>query len=634
MKPTRNEEQQRYRTFTRRAMMLGGAKLLLLGGLAGRLYQLQVLESEKYSLLAEDNRINIRLLPPPRGRILDRFGQPLAVNRHNYRVLLVGEQIGDLDRSLDALTEIFPLTDSDRERIQREMRRKRAFVPITVRENLTWDQISRIALNAPDLPGISVDVGQSRLYPEGAALAHIVGYVGAVSERELTGEPLLSLPGFRIGKNGVEKQHDQVLRGSAGTSQVEVNALGREIQELKRDEGEPGHDIVLTLDAGLQSFVQQRLIGEQSAAGVVLNVDDGEVLAMASVPSFDPTLFNLGLSEQQWRGLVYDPLSPLTNKAIAGLYAPGSTFKMIVALAALEAGIAADNRVFCPGFMKLGNHRFHCWKRYGHGWMDMHAGIQQSCDVYFYDTARRVGIDRIAAMARRFGLGAPVGIDLPGEQGGTIPTQAWKLANIGEPWQGGETLVAAIGQGFVLATPLQLAVMTARLANGGREIVPRLTRALRGPDGKLTPAPEPPPAARSMGLDPAHLKLVQAAMDAVTNSQRGTAFRRRISEPGFAMAGKTGTSQVRRITKAERDAGVIKNEDLPWQRRDHGLFVGYAPVQAPRYACAVVVEHGGGGSTAAAPIVRDILLEAQLRARRRPDGPLLGAPLASVAKEA
>lgn len=621
MSERRNEEQGRYRGFARRAVMLGAGKLLLLGALAGRMYYLQVVEAEKYKLLAEDNRISIRLLPPPRGAIVDRFGTPLAVNEQNYRVLLVNEQVHDLEAALDELDRIVPLDALDRERIRKEIKRKRNFVPVTVKENLSWEQVSRIEVNAPELPGVSIDVGETRHYPYGDSLSHIVGYVAAVSEKELTGDPLLELPGFRVGKNGVEKMHDEQLRGTAGTSQIEVNAVGRMIKELSRQDGHGGREVVLTIDNHLQSYIHQRLANETSASAVVLDVDNGEVLALCSVPSYDPKPFNVGLSQKQWLTLVNDPLSPLSNKAISGLYAPGSTFKMMVALAALEAGLGADHKAYCPGFMALGNHRFHCWKRGGHGSLDLTGAIQQSCDVWFYDVGKRIGIDRIAAMARRFGLGDTVGIDLPGERGGAVPTKAWKLANIGEAWQGGETLVNAIGQGFVLATPLQLAVMTARLATG-KAVVPHVTRGLRGGGAPDVPIRVPAPP---LDVPEAHLQLMREAMDAVVNSQRGTARGSAIKEPGWEMAGKTGTSQVRRITKAERDAGVIKNEDLPWRRRDHGLFVAFAPVERPRYACAVVIDHGGGGSSAAAPVAHDILRETQRR------DPLGNQPLPLVA---
>ncbi|NIA68545.1 penicillin-binding protein 2 [Pelagibius litoralis] len=623
----KNEDNERHRAFSRRGLLLGGAQSLLLAGLAGRMYYLQVVEADRYKTLAEDNRINLRLLPPPRGRILDRFGYPLASNRQNFRVVLVREQAGDVERVLDALSRLMVLGEHDYKRVLREASRKRGFVPVTVRENLTWDEVSRVEVNGPDLPGVSIEMGQIRDYPYAAGMSHVLGYVAPVAERDLTGDPLLELPGFRIGKNGIEQKYDLPLRGAAGNSQIEVNAYGRVIRELNREEGKPGDELVLTLDGGLQTFTHQRLLGEKSASAVVMDIENGDVLALASTPSYDPNAFNIGLTVKQWNNLINDPLKPLNNKATTGLYAPGSTFKMVVALAALKAGISPDHRAFCPGHMTLGRARFHCWKRPGHGWVDMIRGIQHSCDVFFYEISRKVGIDNIAAMARQFGLGEPVGIDLNGEKGGVIPTRDWKLANIGEPWQGGETLIASIGQGFVLTTPLQLAVMTARLASG-KAVTPRLTRGVRaegeGPEGGEPPVPD----FATLDVPEAHLNIVREAMDAVSNHPRGTAYRARIQEEGWELAGKTGTSQVRRITMAERAAGVTKNEHLPWRRRDHALFVSFAPVHKPRYCCAVVVEHGGGGSKVAAPIARDLLIETQRRdPAGRPSMPILAVGL-------
>ncbi|WP_420349583.1 penicillin-binding protein 2 [Pelagibius sp.] len=618
----KNEDVERHRAFSRRGLLLGGAQALLLAGLAGRMYYLQVVESERYKTLAEDNRINLRLLPPPRGRILDRFGYALASNRQNFRVVLVREQAGDVERVLKALSQLIVLEEYDHKRVLREVSRKRGFVPVVVRENLSWGEASRVEVNGPDLPGVSIEMGEIRDYPYGASMSQVLGYVAAVAERDLTGDPLLELPGFRIGKNGIEQKYDLDLRGSAGNSQIEVNAYGRVIRELKREEGKPGDELVLTLDGGLQTFVHQRLMSEKSASAVVMDTENGDVLALGSVPSYDPNAFNIGLTVKQWNDLINDPLKPLTNKAVSGLYAPGSTFKMIVALAALKAGISPEHRVFCPGHMTLGRARFHCWKRHGHGWMNMIEGIKHSCDVYFYEVSRKVGVDNIAAMARQFGLGEPVGIDLYGEKGGVIPTRDWKLANIGEPWQGGETLVASIGQGFVLTTPLQLAVMTARLATG-KAVTPRLTRGVRAEvEGGDPPTPDFAP----LDIPEGHMRLMHEAMDAVSNHPRGTAYRARIEDEGWELAGKTGTSQVRRITMAERAAGVTKNEHLPWRRRDHALFVCYAPVHKPRYCCAVVVEHGGGGSKVAAPIARDIMIEVQRRdPAARPSLPIVAS---------
>ena len=599
-----------FKGFSRRAVVLGGAQMVLASALAGRLYYLQIVEADRYKKLSEDNRISIRLIAPPRGYIVDRFGNPLAVNKQNYRVILVAEQSPDVERTLDDVASIIDLTDYDRRRTLKEISRKRPFLPVTVRENLTWEEMARVEINTPDLPGVTIDVGQTREYVLGEQAAHVIGYVAAVAESDLTDDPLLEIPGFRIGKNGIEKNYDLALRGQAGTSEVEVNATGRVIRELNRDEGKTGAEMALTLDRELQQFAVQRL-GEESGAVVVMDIYTGEVLALASTPGFDPTVFNEGMTETYWRQLTSDARGPLHNKAIAGQYAPGSTFKVLVALAALESGVVnSDHRVFCSGAVALGDSRFHCWKKGGHGTLDMRHGIMQSCDVYFYDVARRVGVDRIAAMARRLGLGAAMGIDLPGERPGLIPDTDWKLATTGVAWQPGETLVAGIGQGYVLATPLQLAVMTARISNGGKAVVPHLSRDIVDRD---VFRPRPEPDFGELGLSPAALKTVTDAMIDVSNSPRGTAYGARIAEAGFEMGGKTGTSQVRRISKAERLTGVRKNEDLPWEERDHALFIGFAPTSEPRFACAVIVEHGGGGSKAAAPIARDVLLETQKR---------------------
>jgi penicillin-binding protein 2 len=606
-----SREPGRNRLFSRRATLLLGGQLGLFGLLAGRLYWLQVVESEKYQVLSDTNRISLRLVPPVRGKILDRRGEALAVNRPNYRIVLIPELTGNVATTLDVLGNLLSIGEADRRRILRDVARKRRFVPIVIKDNLTWDDVSRIAVNTQDLPGVQFDVGFSREYPLGSDLAHLVGYVAPPAESDLTGDPLLELPDFRIGRNGIERVYDLAMRGRGGTSQVEVNAVGRPIRELSRSDGDPGLDIALTIDAGLQRFCMQRLSREESAAAVVLEVGTGEVLAAVSWPSFDPNDFATGIPAGLWRQLLADTRGPLTNKAVSGMYAPGSTYKMLVALAALEAGVVTpDHRIACPGHMDLGDNRFHCWKRGGHGAVDMVEAIKQSCDVYFYEIARRCGIDRIAAMSRRFGLGQVLGVDLPAERSGLIPTRAWKEGLYKKPWAQGDTLVAGIGQGFVLSTPLQLAVMTARMVNGGRAIDPHLVRDRVEGRSLLARADA---AAPSLGIPPAHLTLMLKAMSGVVNDPRGTAFRARIEEPEFAMGGKTGTSQVRRITAQERASGMRKPHEVPWNERDHALFVGYAPVREPRYACAAIVEHGGGGSAIAAPIVRDILLEAQRR---------------------
>jgi penicillin-binding protein 2 len=598
-----HRESERTRVFTRRALVLGGSQLALFTALAGRLYYLQVVNADEYALLADENRINHRLLPPERGRVFDRHGVPLARNSPTYRVLIVREQTTDLRATLQALSRLIALPEGRIEEVIADAQARRPFVPITVREDLNWTEVARVSIHSPDLPGVTLVSGLIREYPAGEATAHVLGYVAPVSEQELTGEPLLELPEFRIGKNGIEKLYDRALRGRAGLVRFEVNALGREIKQLYRQDGEPGQDMRLTIDLDLQRYVQERLSAEPSASAVVLDVRTGEALALASVPTFHPGAFANGLSQETWRAWVNNPKAPLVNKAIAGQYPPGSTFKMIVALAALEAGVAGpEHEVLCPGFMQLGQHRFHCWRQWGHGKLTLVDAIAQSCDVYFYDLARKVGLEGIAEMARRFGLGQRLDIDLPGERPGLVPDRAWKLATRGVPWQKGETLVVGIGQGFMQVTPLQLAVMTARIANGGQAIRPWLALPPGGKEGPL----EAPP----LGVSEWALRFVKEGMHRVINGERGTAREARLPDPEITMAGKTGTSQVRRISRAERLTGVVKNEEKPWEERDHALFVAFAPYRKPRYAIAVVVEHGGSGSKAAAPIARDIMAKA------------------------
>jgi penicillin-binding protein 2 len=619
-----HRDAERMRVFTRRALLLGAGQLAMFGALGGRLYYLQVVDADGYALLADENRINHRLLPPERGRVFDRHGVPLARNSPTYRVLIVREQTSDLRATLEALGRLIVLPEERMAEVILEAEERRPFVPIAVRDDLSWAEVSRVSIHSPELPGVSVVSGLIREYPPAEVTAHVLGYVAPVSKPELTGDPLLELPELRIGKDGIEKAYDQALRGRAGLSRQEVNALGREIKQLYRQDGEPGQDIRLTIDLDLQRYVHRRLSDQPSASAVILDVRTGEVLALASVPTFDPSAFANGLSQETWQAWLNNPMAPLVNKAIAGQYPPGSTFKMIVALAALEAGIVGpDHEVPCLGFVQLRRSRFHCWKRWGHGKLTMIEAIAQSCDVYFYELARKVGVDGIAAMARRFGLGARLDIDLPGERPGLVPDRAWKLATQGVPWQKGETLVVGIGQGFLQATPLQLAVMTARIANGGRAIQPWLVRPPGGREAEVPP----------LEVSEWALRFVREGMFSVVNGERGTARQARLPDREIAMAGKTGTSQVRRISRNERVTGVRKNEEKLWEERDHALFVAFAPYRTPRYAVAVVVEHGGSGSETAAPIARDIMAKAlELDpARARPAIGLDGGPTAPAA---
>jgi penicillin-binding protein 2 len=601
---------ERHRMFSRRATILVGGQALMFAVLTWRLYALQVVRGKRFKTLAEENRISLRLTIPPRGLIVDRTGREIAANQQEFRAVIVAERIKNIRHTLNVLQGIIQFDRPERLRVLKEIRRRPRFVPVAIRRSLTWEQVAQVEVNSPDLPGVYIEQGLARRYPYGQATAHVIGYVAAVEEKEQTGDPLLQLPEFRIGKNGIERSYDLALRGLAGARQVEINAHGRVIRELSRKRGTPGKKVVLTLDAELQKFTAERL-KDVSGAAVVMDIHTGEVLALASTPAFDPEVFGEGINRKLWRKYLTNPKAPMTNKVIAGQYAPGSTFKLVVALAALEAGVITPHTGFvCPGFKNMGNARFHCWKRGGHGMMTLHQGIKQSCDVYFYNVALKVGVDRIAAMAHKLGLGGLLGLDLPGERKGSIPSTAWKMKMMKQPWYPGETLVAGIGQGYVLATPLQLAVMTARIANGGFAVSPHLARddiegREVGPRTKRTFKP--------IGVSKKSLELVMSGMNGVTNEPGGTAYWTRITEKGLWMSGKTGTSQVRRITKAERARGVKKNSALPWELRDHALFVAFAPHDAPRFSCAVIVEHGGGGSRAAAPVAKDILTETQKR---------------------
>jgi penicillin-binding protein 2 len=591
---------------TRRGLILMSTQLAFGVVLAYRMRQLQVVETERYRVLAEENRINIHLIPPVRAEIFDRNGVPLAVNRQNYRVVMIREQAGDVEKMLDQLGLIIDIPENRRRRVLKEMRQKSAFVPVAVAEHLDWYDFAAVNSNIPSLSGVQAEVGLTRSYSNGELTAHIIGYVSRVTERDLEAQeianPVLQIPGFQIGKTGIERALEDELRGQAGTRRIEVNATGRVIREIDRIDGNPGIDLHLTLDLAMQAYLRERL-EDESAAVVVMDVNNGDLVALASNPTYDPNLFVRGIPTSDWERLLNDDHRPLANKWGSGMYPPGSTFKMMVALAALEAGVVAPGeRVFCNGSMKLGNRRFHCWRRGGHGHVHLRQALEQSCDVYFYDMARRVGIERIAEMARRFGLGVAADLPIPAIKGGLIPDKDWKVRSYDEAWQLGDSLNSAIGQGFVLATPLQLAVMAGRIASG-RGVHPRLIRARGG-----VPVPVRQPS--DLGLSPEHLALVQGGMFDVVNSRRGTARRSRIADETHAMAGKTGTSQVRNISAAERAAGVTRNADLPWARRDHALFVCYAPFDKPKYAVSVIVEHGGGGSAVAAPIARDVMMRA------------------------
>jgi penicillin-binding protein 2 len=591
----------------RRALVLGAGAGALFLTLSGRLGWLQIVEGKRYAMLAEDNRISVKILPPLRGQIVDRYGVPLADNARNYRVVVIPEQARPIEETMRVLQDKLALSDREVAVVLKQAKVSRSFAPIDVRDYLSWEQVATVEVNLPDLPGVSIEEGYVRTYPFSDATAHLIGYVGTPSEKETENvgakqNALLRTPGFRIGKGAMERALEADLRGSAGNQEVEVNVRGRVVRELSRKEPVHGERLSLSIDADLQQQLQARLSKERSASAVIMDVHTGEVYALASYPSFDPNQFSRQLTHALWQELLNDERAPLANKAVAGQYPPGSTFKMVTALAALEAGIIDENTHFhCPGHYNLGNIRFHCWRKEGHGNVNVVTALEQSCDTFFYEVGNRLGIDRIAAMARRLGLGERLDIELAEEQPGLVPDKDWKKR--GRPkdpkWHPGETINASIGQGYLLTTPLQLATMVSRLVNGGKAVKPWLVGYAEGQQVHDGVYPD-------IGLNKDHLELVLRGMWQVVNRPSGTAFASRLKMDTATMGGKTGTSQVQRITAAQRAAGV-KNEDLPWKQRHHALFVGYAPTEAPRYAIGVVVEHGVGGSKAAAPIARDLL---------------------------
>lgn len=606
MKRTTKEASESYARVSRRGMILGGLQLGFVGLLGLRMRHMQVDQADEFRLLAEENRINLRLIPPSRGQIFDRNGRIIAANEPAYRITMVREDAEDVDAVMARLAALVDLDPDDIERARAEMARSAPFLPVTVADRVSWEAVSRIAVNAPALPGVSPEVGLSRVYPDRETFAHVVGYVGPVSERDLARyedpEPVLRIPRFQIGKVGVERNYEESPRGRAGAKRVEVNAVGRVMRELDRREGEAGSDVQLTVDSELQNYVQARL-GEESASVVVMDLEHGDLLAIASAPSYDPNKFVRGISVSDYGVYRENERRPLASKTVQDAYPPGSTFKMVTALAAMDAGVVSPSEtVWCPGHLAVGGRRFHCWKRVGHGHMNLEESLRESCDVYYYDLALKVGIEKIAETARRLGLGEVHDIPMSAVTEGLIPDKQWKLRNRNASWVIGDTVNSSIGQGFVLSSPLQQAVMTARLATG-RALKPRLVKSVDGVETARDPG-EP------MGFNENHLLQLRRAMYSVSNNRRGTGYRSRIIDDAMRMAGKTGTSQVRNITAAERARGVTRNEDLPWKRRDHALFVNFAPYDQPQIAVAVVVEHGGGGSTAAAPIARDVTLQA------------------------
>jgi penicillin-binding protein 2 len=581
------------RRFSRRAVLVGAGQAGLFGLLLWRLRQLQILDTSEYRLLSDENRMTMQLVAPARGAIYDRLGRPVAEDRENFRIIVVPAYCKDLKATLAAVSRIVPIAAADKDRVMRAARRQSGYFPVLVTEGLTWRQFTLLSLLAPKFPGVRTDRATYRHYSHASSMGHVVGYVGMAGKAEVDEDPMMRVPGFRTGKAGIEKGFDRDLRGQPGTIKYEVDAHGRVIRELGATPSVRGKDMVLTIDQELQTIALKRIEGLRVASIVVLDAVTGAILVMASFPTFDPNEVAFKVNLERWKELARDKDHPLENRALRGVYPPGSTFKVVTALAGLSAGvITPEERMTCPGFYMFGRHRFRCWKRHGGG-IDVHQAIKQSCDFYFYETVKRLGIDRLAAMGRELGLGRIHELGFGGQKQGIMPDVAWKRAALGQPWYPGETISCGIGQGYVAATPLQLAVVAARIATG-RAVQPHL---IARAEGEAEPA--------LLSVDPVHLELVRAGMVAVVNEPGGTAVRSALTIPDMQMAGKTGTSQV----ISAKNRGFLKG----WDGETHALFIAYAPVASPRYAAACVVEHGGGGSRAAAPVVRDVMTEILLR---------------------
>jgi len=580
-------------TFSRRMMLVGGAQAALGGVLIARLGYLSVAQSQHYKLLSESNRVQLIIVPPRRGWIVDRHQKPIAINRSDFRVDIIPEQLEHPTQTLRTLTQTLKLTPDDVDRIIKELKAARGYQPVQVAENVPYDHYAAVTVRLPEMPGVQPMRGFSRFYPAGPAVGHLIGYVGAASAKEYEAEknPLLITPGFKIGKEGLEKTLEKNLRGQPGGQRVELTARGKLIRELEPKPDRSGQTIQLSIDAGLQEFAARRL-GEESGACTIIDCLTGDILCMASMPAYDPNSFSDGIGQTEWRMLSQDERKPLTNKTLNSLYPPGSTIKPMNALALQAAGIDPDETVHCPGGYRLGNRFFRCLGR--HGTVNMRRAIAKSCNTYFYAMGHRIGYDRIAEIARLTGLGQKFDLPVVSQSFGTVPDSAWKARKYKEnrriverpDWTASDTLNASIGQGFLILNPLQLAVMAARIA-GGRNVQPSLIGVHKNP-------------APLLGLPQEHLDAVRGGMWEVVNGD-GTAGASRLQVPGVEMCGKTGTAQVRKIVGSQR------GQSGDWKYRDHGLFVFFAPYDQPRYAGSVVIEHGLGGARAAAPVAKDVL---------------------------
>ena len=570
-------------TFSRRMMLLGGAQALFGGALVARLGYLSVAQNQHYRLLSESNRVQLIIVPPRRGWIVDRNNKPIAINRSDFRVDIIPQQLENPTQTLRLLTQLMKLSPDDVDRIIKELKEAHGYQPVQVAENVPYDQYAAVTVRLPELPGVQPMRGFSRFYPAGPAVAHLVGYVGSASAKDYEKEknPLLITPGFKIGKEGLERTLEDRLRGQPGGQRVELTARGKLVRELEPKPDRSGQTVKLTIDAGLQEYAARRM-GDQSGALVAMDVTSGDMLAYVSMPAYDPNSFSDGIGRTEWRMLSEDDHIPLLNKVAQGLYPSGSTIKPAMALAFLQQGIDPARRVHCPGGLRIGNRYFRCDAV--HGSMDMHSAIERSCNTYFWAMGLVTDPQKTTEMVQYLGYGEKFDLPIPTQRYGTMPNPEWLKKKYNRDWQGYDSANTSIGQGYVLVNPMQLAVMPARLASG-KLIQPRLLMA------KDQPAP-------NLNADPAHLEIIRKAMAAVVNGS-GTAVASKLPLDGIQMAGKTGTAQVFRLGE--------RGHQSNWALRDHALFIAFAPADRPRYAIGCIIEHGGFGASAAAPIVRDTM---------------------------
>ena len=587
------DQKKQIKNLNRRSFFLLLTKFSLFSAISYRLFDIQITNSSKYKTLSKNNQINVEILYPVRGIIKDRKGNVIASNLKVFDLYIIPEQTKNLNKALNDLSNFIDLDFKTKRQIINLSKTVKKFEKIKVLENLDWKTLEMLETNKNYLEGISLVEDFQRIYPQNESFSHLLGYVNKPSKKDLNLPYISNMPLLNIGKQGLEKTFNELLVGLPGNREVEVNSSGRIIREISKKLSTKGKELNLSIDSKIQKYLTSRIAEHKAGSIVLLDIETGEILSMVSTPNFNSNLIIQKPNVDYWNSLLNNSLSPLTNRSIQGLYAPGSTFKMIVAIAALKDGLIDKNdKVFCEGKMEFGDRFFHCWKTKGHGNMDIVSAIQESCDVFFYNLSIKVGIDRIAEVAKDFGLGQTYNVKLLNQKEGIIPNKKWKKNTYKESWYGGETLNAAIGQGYVLTSPLQLAIMTARIASGGKKIDPSILKI-----SKKT-------SFNNMNKYTESLKIIKEAMFKVVNESKGTAINSKASN--FNFSGKTGTSQVKKITMEERESDNFRKKEIEWKNRDHALFVGYMPSEKPRYSLSVVIEHGGSGASTAAPIARDV----------------------------